>query len=70
MRATEAELRMLDQVEVLLDVMAKALDTGDRVQFLDALSESVAVDRRLDRSREATWSVWFAQQSAVVQECA
>lgn len=60
---TEIELRLLDHI----DSLSAALEHADGDTAADILEESLAVERRLETSRENTWSVWFASLNPPMQ---
>ncbi len=53
---------MLDHIDALTRMMA----AGDHDLLDELLDESIAVEKRLAESREATWSVWFAPHQAEI----
>ncbi len=57
---------MLDHIDALTRMMAAALAAGDHDLLDELLDESIAVEKRLAESREATWSVWFAPHQAEI----
>ncbi|ALY07702.1 hypothetical protein PP505_gp61 [Gordonia phage Dorito] len=69
-RPTDTELRILDHLDQLTTVMATAVRNGDGETFLDALTESQFVERRLMESRESTWAIWFSTVSSTRREAA
>ncbi|WP_448222432.1 hypothetical protein [Gordonia iterans] len=61
---SDAESRMLDDIDILATLAGPAdVAAADPERAIDALTESLFVERRLSEAREQTWLRWAQDQS-------
>lgn len=53
---------MLDVADVLTAQMETATNRGDQALLVDLLDEKLAIERRFQDSRAATWHAWMTAQ--------
>lgn len=61
---SDAESRMLDDIDILSTLAGPSdVAAADPERAIDALTESLFVERRLSEAREQTWLRWAQDQS-------